>query len=70
MEIYATSIDYDPRAESSILFFKQVQNKMHWAAIIAMKHSKKISENLKECFWYNGDKKENLITDFFRCSKN
>ena len=28
----ATSIDYDPRAESSILFFKQVQNKMHWAA--------------------------------------
>lgn len=31
-EIYATSIDYDPRAESSILFFKQVQNKMYWAA--------------------------------------
>lgn len=32
MEIYATSIDYDPKSESSILFFKQVQNKMHWAA--------------------------------------
>lgn len=32
LEIYATSIDYDPKAESSILFFKQVQNKMHWAA--------------------------------------
>lgn len=32
LEIYATSIDYDPRAESSILFFKRVQNKMHWAA--------------------------------------
>ena len=32
LEIYATSIDYDPHAESSILFFKQVQNKMHWAA--------------------------------------
>ena len=32
LEIYATSIDYDPSAESSILFFKQVQNKMHWAA--------------------------------------
>lgn len=32
LEIYATSIDYDPRAESSLLFFKQVQNKMHWAA--------------------------------------
>jgi len=32
LEIYATSIDYDPRAESSIMFFKQIQNKMHWAA--------------------------------------
>ncbi len=32
LEIYATSIDYDPKAESSIRFFKQVQNKMHWAA--------------------------------------
>ncbi len=32
LEIYATSIDYDPNAEESILFFKQVQNKMHWAA--------------------------------------
>ena len=32
LEIYATSIDYDPHAEASVLFFKQVQNKMHWAA--------------------------------------
>ena len=32
LEIYATSIDYNPDAEASILFFKQVQNKMHWAA--------------------------------------
>lgn len=32
LEIYATSIDYNPKAESSIVFFKQVQNKMHWAA--------------------------------------
>jgi hypothetical protein len=32
LEIYATSVDYDPRAESSQLFFKQVQNQMHWAA--------------------------------------
>ena len=32
LEIYATSIDYNPKAEDSILFFKQVQNKMHWAA--------------------------------------
>jgi hypothetical protein len=32
LDIYATSIDYDPRTEASLLFFKTVQNKMHWAA--------------------------------------
>ena len=32
LDIYATSIDYDPRAETSQLFFATVQNKMHWAA--------------------------------------
>ncbi len=32
LDIYATSIDYDGKAEVSILFFKTVQNKMHWAA--------------------------------------
>ena len=32
LDIYATSVDYDPRAEASTLFFKTVQNKMHWAA--------------------------------------
>ncbi|CAN5386519.1 virulence RhuM family protein [soil metagenome] len=32
LEIYATSIDYDPRAESTRLFFQTVQNKLHWAA--------------------------------------
>ncbi len=32
LDIYATSIDYDPRVEASQLFFKTVQNKMHWAA--------------------------------------
>ena len=31
LEIYATSIDYDPRAEVSIQFFKKVQNKIHYA---------------------------------------
>lgn len=30
LDIYATSIDYDPRAEVSQLFFATVQNKMHW----------------------------------------
>ena len=32
LDIYATSIDYDANAEISFLFFKTVQNKMHWAA--------------------------------------
>ncbi|MFT3883150.1 MAG: virulence RhuM family protein [Gemmatales bacterium] len=32
LDIYSTSIDYDGTTESSQLFFKTVQNKMHWAA--------------------------------------
>lgn len=32
LDIYATSIDYSPNMEQSIMFFKTVQNKMHWAA--------------------------------------
>jgi hypothetical protein len=32
LDIYATSIDYDPRTEISERFFAAVQNKMHWAA--------------------------------------
>lgn len=32
LDIYATSIDYDAKAEMSFQFFKTVQNKMHWAA--------------------------------------
>ena len=31
LDIYATSIDYDPRAEISVDFFKKVQNKIHYA---------------------------------------
>jgi hypothetical protein len=32
LDIYATSIDYDPGEEASQQFFATVQNKMHWAA--------------------------------------
>ncbi len=32
LEIYATSIDYDPSVKASRVFFATVQNKMHWAA--------------------------------------
>lgn len=31
LDIYATSIDYDPKTETSKHFFATVQNKMHWA---------------------------------------
>ena len=31
LEIYATSIDYDSKADVSIVFFKKVQNKIHYA---------------------------------------
>jgi hypothetical protein len=31
LDIYATSIDYDPNADVSIAFFKKVQNKIHYA---------------------------------------
>ena len=30
-DIYATSVDYDPTTDLSLVFFKTVQNKMHWA---------------------------------------
>ncbi|MBQ6566696.1 MAG: virulence RhuM family protein [Treponema sp.] len=31
LDIYATSIDYNPRADTSVEFFKKVQNKIHFA---------------------------------------
>lgn len=32
LDIYATAVDYDPRSEISVEFFKIVQNKLHFAA--------------------------------------
>ena len=32
LDLYATSVDYDPRSDESITFFKIVQNKLHYAA--------------------------------------
>ena len=31
LDLYATSVDYDPKSETSIEFFKIVQNKLHYA---------------------------------------
>ena len=43
LDIYATSVDYDPRSELSRNFFKTVQNKMHWAT-----HGKTAAEVIVE----------------------
>lgn len=32
LDLYATSVDYNPKSEESIKFFKIVQNKLHYAA--------------------------------------
>ena len=32
LDLYATSVDYDPGAEATAVFFKTVQNKLHYAA--------------------------------------
>ena len=32
LDIYSTSVDYDPKSETSKEFFQTVQNKLHWAA--------------------------------------
>ena len=32
LDLYATSVDYDPKSDESIQFFKIVQNKLHYAA--------------------------------------
>lgn len=60
-DIYATSVDYDPTIEDSILFFKTVQNKMHWAitgktaAEIIYKRVDSEKQNLGLTIW-RGDK--------------
>lgn len=32
LDLYATSVDYDPRSDESVKFFKIVQNKLHYVA--------------------------------------
>ena len=45
LEIYATSIDYDPKAEESITFFKKVQNKIHFEGNYPTLKEAKIAKN-------------------------
>ncbi len=62
LDIYATSIDYDPSPESSQVFFATVQNKMHWAAhghtaaeLVAMRADAKAS-NMGMTSWTGASK--------------
>ena len=62
LDIYATSIDYDPSPESSQVFFATVQNTMHWAAhghtaaeLIAMRADAKAS-NMGLTSWTGASK--------------
>ena len=32
LDLYATSVDYNPKSSESVVFFKMVQNKLHYAA--------------------------------------
>ena len=57
LDIYATSVDYDPKKEITINFFKTVQNKMHYA----------VSKNAAAEIVYNrvDSNKENIgLTNF------
>ena len=57
LDIYATSIDYNPKDKLSIEFFKTVQNKMHYAT-----HGSTATEVI---FYRVDSKKENLgLTNF------
>ena len=57
LDIYATSIDYDPKNKLSIDFFKNVQNKMHYAT-----HGHTAAELIFDCV---DSEKENLgLTNF------
>ena len=57
LDIYATSIDYDPNIEQSIKFFKTVQNKMHWAS-----HGETAAETIYKRV--NSSKKHIGLTNF------
>jgi hypothetical protein len=59
LDIYATSIDYDPKTEYSVIFFKTVQNKMHWAS-----HGETAAETIYSRV--NSEKKNIGLTSFKR----
>ena len=68
-DIYATSIDYDPKSPISIDFFKKVQNKMHYAvshqtaAEIIYNRANAEKENMGLTNWKNSPKGKIMKSD-------
>jgi hypothetical protein len=68
-DIYATAIDYDPNTEESVLFFKTVQNKMHWAihghtaSEIVYQRANSEKQNMGLTTWKNAPKGKIRKTD-------
>lgn len=69
-DIYAQcSIDYDPKAEVTLTFYKTVQNKLHWAvtgqtaAEIVYKRADAAKENMGLTTWKNAPDGKILKTD-------
>lgn len=68
-DIYATSIDYDAKAPTTIEFFKKVQNKMHYAithqtaAEIIYNRADHTKENMNLTSWKNSPNGKILESD-------
>lgn len=68
-DIYATSIDYNPEAPTTLAFFKRVQNKMHYAvhqhtaAELIVKRADAAKEHMGLTSWAKGPKGKILKTD-------
>lgn len=68
-DIYATSIDYNPEAPTTLAFFKRVQNKMHYAvhqhtaAELIVKRADAAKEHMRLTSWAKGPKGKILKTD-------
>lgn len=74
-DIYATSIDYNPSAEMTLAFFKEVQNKLLWA--VSGKTATELvycranvqSQNMKRNLFFCEDLNRSISKerDFFNC---
>ena len=61
-DIYATSVDYDSKAPTTIKFFKKVQNKMHYA--VSHQTAAEIIYNR-----VNSEKEHMGLTNWLGCTK-